>query len=264
VGHSGQVWVFELDGGRRTRLTQQGISIVPLFSPDSSRIVFGSYQPEENLYSMASDGSGGMELLLESVNRQYPIDWHEASGRIVLQWTDPDSGYDIWTVGENGEDAAPFLATPHNERWASLSPDGRWMAYASDESGRYEIYVVSYPDGRGKRAVSTDGGIDPRWSSSGREIFFVAGGVGELYRDYTEMKTVAVTLGTHGPEIGSPRPLFEGDYVAGMCCGHNYDVTPDGQRFVMIKSKPESERHIIVELNALDDAGRPVYFADPL
>ncbi|UCH29722.1 MAG: serine/threonine-protein kinase, partial [Myxococcales bacterium] len=178
VTRNAQTWILESSGGRRMRLTQHGTSFVPLFSPDGERVIFGSYRPDENLYSMASDGSGAMELLLESEGRQYPLDWYEPGDTLVLQWVDPKkNGYGIWTLPATGDRTAePLLDSPHNERWAHLSPDGAWLAYASDESGRYEIYVVSYPDGRGKRAVSTDGGIEPRWSPRGDELFFHAGG----------------------------------------------------------------------------------------
>jgi len=239
------------------RLTQQGTSFVPQFSPDGKRGVFGSYQPDENLYWMASDGSGAMELLLEADNRQYPLDWHEPSDTLVLQWTDPENGYGIWTLSTSGARAAePLLDSPHNERWAQLSPDGRWLAYTSDESGRYEIYVVSYPDARGKRAVSTDGGIEPRWSPRGDELFFKAGGAGEL-RASTRMMVAPLVVEGETLEIGSPQSLFEGDYFSGQCCGLSYDVDEDGARFVMVKGVPESERRLTVELHALDRLLRP-------
>jgi Tol biopolymer transport system component len=258
VTHNAQIWILELTGGRRMRLTQQGTSFVPQFSPDGKRVVFGSYQPDENLYWMASDGSGAMELLLESDNRQYPLDWHEPSDTLVLQWTDSEDGYGIWTLPVTGaREAAPLLDSPNNARWAHLSPDGRWLAYTSDESGRYEIYVVSYPDARGKRAVSTDGGIEPRWSPRGDELFFKSGGHGELYRARTKMMVAPVTVERTTLEIGTPRLLFEGDYPSGICCGHSYDVTADGARFVMIKGEPVSERRLSVELHALDRLRRP-------
>ena len=256
--HDAQIWILELKGGRRMRLTQQGTSFVPQFSPDGKRVVFGSYQPDENLYWMATDGSGSMELLLEADNRQYPLDWHEPSDTLVLQWTDSENGYGIWTLSTSGARAAePLLDSPHNERWAQLSPDGRWLAYTSDESGRYEIYVVSYPDARGKRAVSTDGGIEPRWSPRGDELFFKAGGEGELYRVSTRMMVTPLVVDGETLEIGSPQSLFEGDYFSGQCCGLSYDVAEDGARFVMVKGVPESERRLYVELHALDRLRRP-------
>jgi serine/threonine protein kinase/dipeptidyl aminopeptidase/acylaminoacyl peptidase len=254
--HDNQTWILELSGGRRMRVTQRGTSYVPLFSPDGRRVVFGSYQPIENLYGMASDGSGAMELLLDADSRQYPLDWHEPSDTIVLQWTDLENGYGIWTLPAGAPAAEPLLNSPNNERWAQLSPDGRWLAYTSDESGRYEIYVVSYPDARGKRAVSTDGGIEPRWSPRGDELFFLAGGGVETYRTHTKMMAVPVIVESGTLEVGTPRLLFEGDYVSGQCCGLGYDVAEDGTRFVMVKGKPESKR-LSVELHAFDRLRRP-------
>ena len=251
--HDSQLWIVELKGGRGMRLTQEGTSFVPMFTPDGQRVLFGSYQPDENLYSMATDGSGSMELLLEADNRQYPLDWHEPSGTLLLQWTDPANGYGIWTLSAGGaEQAEPLIDTPYNERWPQLSPDGHWLAYTSDESGDYEIYVVSYPDLKGKRVVSTDNGIEPRWSPRGDELFFRAGVEDELDLVSTRMMAVPLVLEGETLEIGSPKSLFEGVYLAGSCCGHSYDVAGDGSRFVMIKAAPQSERPLIVELHALD------------
>ena len=255
--HDSQAWILELNGGRRMRLTQQGTSFVPLFSPDGKRVVFGSYQPDENLHWIASDAGNAMELLLDADNRQYPLDWHEPSDMLILQWIDPVNGYGIWTLPATGADAAePLLDSQYNERWAQLSPDGRWLAYASDESGRYEIYLVSYPDARGKRAVSTDGGTEPRWSPHGGELFFKTGR-GAVYRPHTRMMVVPVVVERETLEVGTPRFVLEGDYFSGACCGHSYDVAADGTRFVMVKSKPESERWLSVELHALDRLRRP-------
>ncbi len=233
---AGQIWVYELEGGRRLRLTSEGGSWKPIWNPAGDRLVFGSYQPDENLHGIPADGSGSMELLLEHENRQYPLDWHEATGRIVVQWNTATTGYDIWTMESEGDrSVSPFLASRYSERWASLSPDGRWIAFASDESGRFEIYIQAFPDGGAKYAVSTQGGIEPRWSPRGDEIFYAAGGEGELYRAGAELMAVPVATNGERPSIGTATPLFRGDYVVGSCCGHTYDVTPDAQGFVMIR-----------------------------
>ncbi len=249
--YQSQVWVYELEGGRRIMLTKTS-GWVPLFTPDASRVTFGAYMPEENLYWTASDGSGEVELLLEFENRQYPLDWHEPSNTLLLQWTDPETGYDIWMLSMDDNKAEPLLNSDNHEQWAHLSPDGKWIAYSSSETGRHEVYVASFPDLRGKQAVSTGGGIEPRWSPLGDEIFFKAGGKIVIYQSHATMMVAAVKLSAGGIEIGTPRELFEGAYVSGACCGHNYDVAADGQRFVMIKAKPGAERQITVELNAFD------------
>ncbi len=248
--YQSQAWVHELEGGRNLMLTKGKSGWVPLFTPDGTRVVFGAYMPEENLFWTASDGSEEVELLLEAENRQYPLDWHEPSNRLLLQWTDPETGYDIWLLSLDDMKAEPLLNSPHHEQWANLSPDGKWIVYSSSETGRHEVYVASFPDLRNKRAVSNDGGIEPRWSPRGDEIFFRAGGRMVIYRTHARMMVAAVEPVAGNLRIGAPRELFEGEYVSGACCGLMYDVTADGRRFVMIKARPGKERRLIVELNA--------------
>ena len=140
------------------------------------------------------------------------------------------TGYDIWTLAP-GQQPTPLLNTVFRERGAAFSPDGRWIAYSSDESGRDEVYLQPYPGPGGKVTISTDGGRSPAWSASGRELF---------YRNGPRM--MAVTIETSPVlRIGSQRMLFEGNFLleddgAGA---NNYDVAPDG-RFLMIQLKTES------------------------
>lgn len=120
--------------------------------------------------------------------------------------------------------AQPFLRTPFNEGGARFSPDGRWLAYVSDESGRPEIYVQPYPGPGGKWQVSTDGGTEPAWNRNARELF---------YRSGNKMIVVETTI-TPSFSAGKPRVLFEGEYLATQFpqLGSDYDVSPDGQRFL--------------------------------
>ena len=251
VTRENQIWIYELDGGQTLRLTHEGRSVISSWSPDDQTIVFGSYQPDEDLYRIATDGSGSMELLLGESNRQYPLDWNTETNTLLIQWTHPESGYDLWMLPMDGEgEAKPFLDSRHNERWGAFSPDGRWVVYASDESGRYEIYVRAFPDGGRKRVVSTQGGIEPRWSADGSEIFFSSGGAADLLRPQTTMMTVPVTM-EGGPRFGPATVLFSGDYLSAACCAHTYDVAADGRRFVMTGMQPESHRRLNVVLHAL-------------
>ncbi len=144
-------------------------------------------------------------------------------------------------------DASDVLATSFSEWNQDISPDGRWLAYQSNESGRVEVYVQSYPQGGGKRVVSTDGGRAPLWSPDGTELF---------YRNGDEMLAVPIELGeTLG--LGEPRVLFEGAFEHGRNGLHNYDVTAGGERFVMVEADEASApRTIHVVLNFLDELER--------
>ena len=139
---------------------------------------------------------------------------------------------DIWLLPFDGDrKPSPFFRTPFNERAAQFSPDGRWIAYMSDESGRFEVYVQPYPGPGGKWQVSTDGGEEPVWGRSGRELF---------YRNGERM--MAVDIATQPTfSAGSPKVLFEGQYARNAYFIANYDVAPDGERFLMLKAVEQQE-----------------------
>lgn len=153
------------------------------------------------------------------------------------------------TVGEKGSDTV-YLETTFNEGNARLSPDGRWVAYTSNQSGRSEVYVQAFPGPSGRSQVSTDGGTEPVWARSGRELF---------YREGDKMMAVAVESGP-AFKAAAPRVLFSGRYATVVWGEANYDVSPDGQRFLMLRSEaqpPATELHLVVNWFAeLQRAGR--------
>jgi dipeptidyl aminopeptidase/acylaminoacyl peptidase len=164
----------------------------------------------------------------------------------------PDGKRDIWVVSAGGN-PVPFLLTPFDERTPRFSPDGKWLAYVSDESGRNDVYVQPFPGPGAKWLVSTDGGIDPVWSKDGRELFF---------RHGDELMAVSVATAREF-SAGRPRRLFETRFDAGDN-GPNYDVSPDGKWFVMPRSDsgPESaELHLVLnwfgEVTARTQAAKP-------
>ena len=126
--------------------------------------------------------------------------------------------------------AQPFLQTPATETVPSFSPDGHWLAYVSDESGQYEVYVQPYPGPGGKYQISEGGGIEPVWNPNGKELFF---------REGDKMMAVDITT-QPGFSAGKPRMLFQGNYLPTPDTFPNYDVSPDGQRFLMIKHEEQS------------------------
>jgi dipeptidyl aminopeptidase/acylaminoacyl peptidase len=137
----------------------------------------------------------------------------------------PETGRDVWVLNLADRKAQPFLATSYEETAPQFSPDGKWLAYSSDESGRREIFVQPYPGPGGKWQISNDGGQEPVWNPKGSELFFRSG------------KTImAVNIETKsGFSADKPRMLFEGGYLPTAASFPYYDVSPDGERFLMLK-----------------------------
>jgi len=152
----------------------------------------------------------------------------------------PVTATDNWTFRVSDRKAQPFLKTPFNEGAPAFSPDGHWLAYSSDESGHTEIYVQPYPGPGGKWQVSTDGGTEPVWNHNGKEMF---------YRIGNKMMAVDVKL-TPSFSAGIPKMLFEGPYLPTPGTFPNYDVSPDGERFLMLKSGEQesapTEIHVVM------------------
>jgi len=221
------LWLSDATGKNPTRFTfNPANDDFPLWSPDGSRIVWasnleGTYQ----LYQKAASGAGQESLLLKSDYYKFPTDWSRDGRYILYREVNPKTKFDIWVlpVGSQGNDQKPFplLQTDANEAAAVLSPDGQWVAYTSDESGRYEVYVQSFPAGGGKRQISTAGGLGPRWA--GNELFYHA----------PDGKLMAITVksGT-GFEASAPVPLFE-FRPGGNLITPYYVVTKDGQKFLL-------------------------------
>jgi serine/threonine-protein kinase len=182
---------------------------------------------------MAADGSGSPEALTKSNSNQGATSW-SPDGRTLLFY-DTGGGYDIFALTP-GSPPAPLLNTPRaREQGPTFSPDGRWIAYSSDETGREEIYIAPYP-GRGSRiTVSTEGGRSPLWSSDGREL---------VYRNGDQMMAVALDL-QPTLRVGAARLLFRGNYVREFQGQGvpNYDMTPDGRRFLLLAPVPGPEEN---------------------
>jgi Tol biopolymer transport system component len=231
----GNVDVWLIDATRRipTRFTfEAGADSLPVWSPDGSRLVFASNRKGTwNLYWKLSSGAGADELLLESDQNIGATDW-SSDGRFVLfRGVNPQTGYDLWVLPISSDKKPfPFLKTPSQERNGQFSPDGKWIAYQSNESGRFEIYVQPFPVQGGKFQISTSGGAQPRWNKNGKEIFYVS----------LDSKLISVPVkfiaDRQSLEIGTPVALFPVRITASPVSGGNnqhYAVSPDGQRFLV-------------------------------
>ena len=233
------VWVHDLDRGTRIRLTPEGLNLDPVWSANGERIVF---QFGGNLHEMAADGSGEPELLLDRENIQAPHSWSPDGRLLAFYDIHPETSRDIWVLPmDEDREPVPMAVSSSNERSPAFSPDGRWLAYVSDEAGRDEIWVRSLEREEGRRVISTDGGTEPVWSPAGDELF---------YRNGDRMMVTSVELGETF-EATSPQLLFEGDYVnePPPSGSQTYDVSRDGQRFLMTQpvEQPNSERIIVVQ-----------------
>jgi serine/threonine-protein kinase len=246
-----QVWLYDFGRETLTRLTFEGaLNGLPIWTHDGSRIAFTSNREgPPNLFWQPADGSGRAERLATSEYRNQPMSWTPDQRRLVFGEVSPTTGFDILVLNMDDRTVQPFLRTPSNESTPRLSPDGRWVAYASDESGHQEIYVSPFPGPGGKWQVSTDGGREPAWNRNGRELF---------YRTGDRMMAVDITT-QPGFAPGKPRTLFAGRYEPTVFTASNYDVSPDGQRFLMLRRSDQgAPTHINLVLNWVDELKRRV------
>jgi serine/threonine protein kinase/Tol biopolymer transport system component len=248
-----QTWLYDLSRETLTRFTFEGnYNPVSVWTPDGKRIAFESNKEgPPNLFWQLADGSGSQERLTTSEYVNAPMSWSPDGQLLAFIELNPTTGFDIWVLKMGDRKAQPFLRTRFNETAPRFSPDGRWLAYISDESSRFEIYVQPYPGPGGKWQISTEGGTEPVWNPNGRELFYRSGN-----------KMMAVDIATQPSFVaGKPRMLFEGPYVPPPVPISNYDVSPDGQRFLMLKSTVSTEAaatQINVVLNWFEELKRRV------
>jgi Tol biopolymer transport system component len=178
------------------------------------------------------------------------MSWSPDGQLLAYFEVNPETQRDIWVLRMGDRKAQPFLRTRFDEAVPQFSPDGRWLAYISNESGRYEIYVQAFPGPGGKWQISTEGGTEPAWNRNGRELF---------YRNGDKMMAVDIaTLPSFS--VGKPKILFEGRYDLAPFPSTNYDVSPDGQRFLMVKPSEQeaAATQIIVVQNWFEELKQKV------
>jgi Tol biopolymer transport system component len=224
-GHA-DVWTFHLAHHLLSRLTSTGENLYPLWAPTGDRIAFSSSRGGTiDLQWIGLAEGSEPRTLLGGPGDKVPESWSPDGRELVFRTTSPGTGRDIWRL-PLAKNAVPIAVqvTPADERSSALSPNGRLLAYVSDESGRDEVYVRSFPSGASRWQVSPSGGSEPAWSRDGRGLF---------YRTGRRVYGARVTTGPFA--VTSRNLLFEGPFMANPF-RTNYDVHPDGRRFVFIAS----------------------------
>jgi len=245
-GAGGTVWVDDLITGASTLVTPRGAAsagpadrLNAVWSGDSRHIAYAAGTPL-NLFAVTADGKGTEQRLATSAHTQWPGSWSPDGRLLAFVENHPQSGSDIWVLPLDvlqPAAARPFLSTPFNESAPMISPDGRWLAYQSNESGRYEVYVQAFPDGGRRIQVSTDNGVYPRWSPRGDELFF---------RSLSTRAGMAVASFDGRGRFTPARQIFELRRFESIL-----DVTPDAARFLMMPAatREAAPSHINIVAN---------------
>ena len=243
-------WIYGIERGEFRRITlKEYMATWAIWSPDGNGIVYNSKRggPALNLFMKQLDETVPVERLTESEYPQQPYCWtNDGKFLIFSEGINPETGLDLFLLQMDNKEITPLLNSSANEAQPNLSRDGRWLAYISDQSGREDVYVRSFPDLTNKQQVSIDGGVEPIWAPDGDKLYF---------RDISGKKVMVVSIQGNGDgtlEFGKPKLVMEGDFKSTLGpWGRNYDLSPDGEKFLLI-SQEKSEampRQINIVLN---------------
>jgi Tol biopolymer transport system component len=225
------LWLWDLGRTTLSRLTSApGVDVVHVWTPDSRRLIFTSEREGvRNLFWQAADGAGAVERLTESPDTQYPTGVSPDGQRLIFTEDFPATANDVMAIELDAtRRVTPLVQSPFNERNGTVSPDGRWLAYEANDSGRFEVYVRPFPDvNSGRWPVSTTGGTRPIWSQSGQELFYIS--------PTGAVMGVGVARGPSWTATSPTLLVKEGYFTIPAWWGRSYDVSPDAQRFLMIK-----------------------------
>ncbi len=228
---SGSLWIFDLEHGGRTKLaTQAFASTTPLWSPDGKRVLYGNF-PGGGVFASDPHGAGAEEVLFREPSFTPLDDWSRDGRFLFYEALDFRTFHsDTWVRDLQKGTSRPVLQGAFNQLGARLSPDGRWLAFESEESGAPQIVIRSFPEGGERRQVSVSGGQQARWRGDGSELFFVS----------PDRKIMSVEIRPGAKlEMGAPRALFQTRILPPVEARNHYDVTSDGQRFLVNSRRPE-------------------------
>jgi serine/threonine-protein kinase len=251
-GKRRDIWVYEWERDTLTRLTFAGeANFFPVWTPDSQRIVYSSQEKggETNLWWIRANGAGDAQRLSEGKSPRYASSWRPDGKVLAFFQRNPGTSYDVMTLPIAGDDKSgwkpgeptPFVNSTFTELYPAFSPDGRWLAYQSNESGNYEVYVRPFPGPGGRWQVSTGGGVMPKWSHNGKELFYRTTDDKIMVAAYTPSGD---SFHADKPQLWSPGQFteVEGDYI-------NFDLHPDGKRFAVLKAPGTGQSAAVNKVN---------------
>jgi Tol biopolymer transport system component len=224
---SPDLWIVDLGRRLLSRFTfDPGADTGPAWSPDGSRIAFRSAREPTGLYVKSASGTGNAEAILETASFTSLSGWTRDGSTFIANQIREGTSWDVLSIPLEGDEGPrALLDSRFIEGWPALSPDERILAYVSYESGTPEVYLTTYPALDGKWQVSQGGGVQPRWRRSGGELYYLA----------LDRRMMAVDVRTaSSPDIGVPRALFQAPVPRDLNERNLYDVTPDGQRFLLV------------------------------
>jgi serine/threonine protein kinase len=227
-----EIWVNDIPRNTWKRLTFQSSNAMPTWSADSKRVTFaGNVAGVQGIFWKLADGSGEEQPVLESPNigtsLPIPLSWSPDGKTLAYESFEPQTGHHIRLYSSGSADSSrSFIDSAANQDGARFSPNGRWIAYASDEAGRFEVYVQPFAGSGGKWQISGDGGSQPTWAHNGKELFYYGNG-----------KMMSVDVNTDSDfSAGNPKTLFDANFDFRGSFVPSYDVTPDGKKFIAVRS----------------------------